>query len=256
MEDDCKLGRHQWPLLVHTAQGLFFHHPLPCVCLNRRNFSKSSDYLLKNKLMTTKTSSPSLKKKKNQAGCLEVAMFAAAQSANTLMNPSFRGNAAQLVAMHKISESSTWHGGDQITCRRSFAQHKHFSDEKLWRRASVLCVGIRECGRQQPGQTWDECRQPTRRRPHFVCRRRRNFYLSAAKGLVVLESVTAASATKRCRKQLFIDAERSYFFGLQRKILGGKKLKLLVFAKKQHFKFGSRLILIKTFLAVSAFLQS
>lgn len=38
--------------------------------------------------------------------------------------------------------------------------------------------------------------------------------------------------------------------------LGKKKLKQLVLAKNQRFKFGSRLILKKTSLAVSAFLQS
>lgn len=34
----------------------------------------------------------------------------------------------------------------------------------------------------------------------LVCRRRRNFDLSVARGLVVFKSVTAASATQRCRK--------------------------------------------------------
>lgn len=48
------------------------------------------------------------------------------------------------------------------------------------------------------------------------------FYTSAAKGPAVLESVTAASAGRRCRKELFIDAETLSFL-LQRKTDWKKK---------------------------------
>lgn len=86
---------------------------------------------------------------------------------------------------------------------------------RFCRTVSVFCVGLHETASVWKGSGLARHERNVGCLPGggrvFVCRRRRNFYLSVAKGLVVLESVTAASATRRCRKQLFIDAESRYF---------------------------------------------
>lgn len=75
-----------------------------------------------------------------------------------------------------------------------------------------------------PGQTWDECCCLPGGNCVFVCRRRRNFYLSVAKGLVVLESVTAASATGGMQKAAIYWSWKSLFFTSKKNLKMKKKI--------------------------------